>query len=291
MSLGFDSISENPLSALTAEAGVSGVVTCGQGAQTADAVGAEAFNDHAESGQGSQAVDSIALLQFISTATSGQGSQTVDVSALLQFLAATTSGQGSQSVDAVGIYGVTIVGSAEAGQGSQTVDAVALLAFIASATSSQHQTIDATALLAFIASATNGQGSQTADALGASGNGIIAICTSGQGDQTADCAATATAGFALLDGVGVGRGNKSWWRNKEVVVDHRLRHKGHAKTGQTAQGAVATGGVRNPFALVAVASHQPAQATAMVGDVTDPELEEFAMLAAAMFDEEWREAA
>jgi hypothetical protein len=84
-----------------------------------------------------------------------------------------------------------------------------------------------------------------------------------------------------LDGVGVGRGNKSWWHDKEIVVDHRIPHKGTAQTTQSAQITAASGGVCNPCAALAVDSTQALQETAGHGDATDPELEEFAMLAMA----------
>jgi hypothetical protein len=250
MSLGFDSISENPISALTADAGFSAAV---------------------ESGQGSQMADAALLLKFIATITAEQGSQTADVVALLQFIMASAAEQGTQTADAIGHTQQLIAGAVTAGQASEEAAAVALQQFIAAITASQ-------AL-------------QTGDALGVSGNGIIATCDSGQGDQTADCVGEATGGIVYLDGVGVGRGNKSWWHDKEVVVDHRIRHKGNAKVGQAAQGAEAIGGVRNPFTMVAVMAKQAPQTICAVGDVTDPELEEFAMMAAAMLDGDWREAA
>ena len=249
MSFGFDALSENPISAVSA-AGFTAIVTSGQEGQTVDAVAAQAF---------------------ISSATSGQGIQSANIAALLQFIAIIGSEQASQSADIVGYAQQLISGVVASGQGSQAADAVVLLQFIALATS--------------------GQGSQTAGALGVSGNGVIGTCASEQGSQTSDCTAATVGGTVYLDGAGVGRGNKSWWHDKEVVVDHRIRHKANIKTGQATQETECIGGVINPFTLLAFTGKQAAQSMSAVGDVTDPELEEFAMMAAAMLDDEWREAA
>jgi hypothetical protein len=232
MSLGFDSLSESPISAAPA-GGLSAAVTSGQGAQTVDAIGAQAF---------------------IASATAGQGSQSANIAALLQFIASAGSTQASQSAAIVGYAQQLVYGAASSGQGSQTADIAALLRFIASTVS--------------------GQGSQTADALGTAGNAVIGICTSGQGTQTADCTGASAGGTVYLDGAGVGRGNKSWWHDKEMVVDHRIRHKASVKTRQS-QGAECIGGVVNPFTLLAFTGKQSAQSMSAVGDVTDPELEEY----------------
>ena len=84
-----------------------------------------------------------------------------------------------------------------------------------------------------------------------------------------------------LDGAGVGVGNRSWM--KELLVDHRVRHTGTARSAQAgAQTAAARGSSRAAMYRAA----QPAQSAAAQGYNYDVELENFAMLAAAVLDEE-----
>ena len=285
--------SETSSQAQTANAsgllGFVGTETSSQ-AQTANGVGtvgALAFTGTATTGQ-AQTVDANALLRFIASETSSQA-QTADATGFTatNVTGTTTTGQGSQTVNANAL--LAFIGADASGQANQTVSATGLLAFIASETSSQGQTVDANALLRFVASETSGQGNQTVDGLGVQGNGIIGTGVSGQGGQTVDAAGNAESVVQALDGAGWG---------KELVFDHRIRHKGEARTTQT-QSTAAMGFVTPPVvvplappvappkpAVLRLVSSQPAQSVQAVGFVSDPELEMFMAMVMAMESEE-----
>lgn len=114
---------------------------------------------------------------------------------------------------------------------------------------------------------------------------VVGAGDSAQGQQSADGTGTLNA-VTYLDGAGVGVGNRSWM--KELVIDHRIRHVGVAKTAQPVQGMSAFGAVRIPLNIVGGVGFgvQTEQTVAAHGDNYDTDLENFALMIAALTEEE-----